>query len=151
MCNSTSVISGGGFLLFSPMHRQSKQQPEVVEDDKLSVALLLTLPGKRSWLLSLPLRRGMLWWDNCWWEGREALPQDMQLPSCLMSLSSNRSSNLWFPGLLLALLSSASFKTQSLSDPCTDHVDLVCDKTHTDDILMSSQKTTHCGKKKSRA
>lgn len=60
MCNSTSMISRGVFLLFSPMHRQSKQLPKVVEDDKLSVALLLTLPGRRSWLLSLPLRRGMV-------------------------------------------------------------------------------------------
>lgn len=144
-CNSTSAISGGVFLLFSPMHRQRKQWPKVVEDDRLSVAFLLTLPGKRSWLLSLPLRRGVVWWDNCWWEGREALLQDVQLPSCLMSLSCNRSSNPCFPGMPLTLLSSASFKTQSLSDPRTDHVDLVCDKTlH---ILMSSQKTPHCGKK----
>lgn len=52
MCNSSSVISGGVLLPFSPMHRQSKQWPGVVEDDKLSVAFLLTLPGKRSWLLT---------------------------------------------------------------------------------------------------
>lgn len=118
MCSSTSVdFWWMFFLLFSPMHRQSKQWPEVVQGDKLTVPLLLTLPGKRSWLLPLPLRRGMVWWDKGWWAGREALPQDMQLPSCLMSLSSNRSSNPCFRGLPLALLRSASFKTQSLSDP----------------------------------
>lgn len=133
------------WVSMASMHRLSKQWPRVVEDDKLPVALLLTLPGKRSWLLSLPLRRGIVWWDNCWWEGSEVPSQDVQLPSCLMSLSSNRSSNPCFPGLPLALLTSVSFITQSLSDPCTDHVDLVCDKTlH---ILMSSQKTPQCGKK----
>lgn len=39
MCNSTSVISECVFLLFSPVDRQSKQWPGVVENDKLSVVL----------------------------------------------------------------------------------------------------------------
>lgn len=67
MCSSTTVISGGVFLLLSPMCRQSR--PKLVKDDKLFVALLLTLLGKRSWLLSLPLR-----WDNCWYGRRNVLP-----------------------------------------------------------------------------
>lgn len=142
MCNSTKVTCGGVFLTFSPAHRQSKQWPKVVEDDKLFVALVFTLPGKRRWLPSLLLRRAVVWWDSLWWK---VLPQDVQLPSCLMSSVSSWSSNLSFLELPLALCSSAFSKTEFEWPLQRGDADLVCDRSLC--VLMFSQKPPHHGKK----
>lgn len=138
--------------MVSSVCTQNKQSPRV--EEKFSVALLLTLPGKRSWLLSLPLQEEWFGGETTYGKGVKSSPSTYSFHPvcwclkdiCLMPFSSNRSSSPSSPGMCLALLSSASLKIHSLSDPCTDHMDLICDKTlH---ILMSSQKTSHCEEKK---
>lgn len=104
--------------MVSSVCTQNKRSPRV--EEKFSIALLLTLPGKRSWLLSLPLQEEWFGGKTTCGKGVKSSPSTYSFHPvcwclkdiCLMPFSSNRNSSPSSPGMCLALLSSASLKIQ---------------------------------------